>query len=231
MLADLRGIPVLFVVTLLTTSCIFSNGADTADGCIYYIDLDGDGFGYDNPEYEDPEHPNTVTTANCTPPSGYADNDNDCNDADADINPDAVETAQLPPYEQVDENCDGEKADLVGAGEDADEDGFTPEDGDCNDHDADVNPDATEVCNDVDDDCDGAIDRDAVDMTTWYADTDGDGYGDPKWHTTKCDRPEDDFVTNNTDCNDTDADINPGATELCDSADNDCDGTVDEGCE
>lgn len=57
--------------------------------------------------------------------------------------------------------------------------------GDCDDTDANVNPDALEVCNDgVDDDCNGLADDadpdvDLTDAPSWFVDADGDGHGDP----------------------------------------------------
>ena len=65
--------------------------------------------------------------------------------------------------------------------EDADGDGFSVEE-DCDDADAAINPAALEVCNGVDDNCDGRTDADDATLTdgvTGYADRDGDGFGDP----------------------------------------------------
>lgn len=65
-------------------------------------------------------------------------------------------------------------------------------------------------------------------MTTYWADADGDGYGDPSSLTGACEDPPDGFVGNSDDCDDLDSTVSPGASETCDGADDDCDGTVDE---
>ena len=94
-----------------------------------------------------------------------------------------------------------------------------------------MHPDATEVCDDedTDEDCDGLADDadDSVDsetFETWYADEDLDGYGDPDAPLQACDPPED-SSTDATDCDDTDAGVNPAASEVEDDGiDQDCDG-------
>ena len=73
---------------------------------------------------------------------------------------------------------------------DWDGDGFTEDGGDCDDDDAAVGPDADELCNGADDDCDDQIDNDAVDSTTWWNDGDGDGYGDPALPVAGCNQPD-----------------------------------------
>jgi hypothetical protein len=98
--------------------------------------------------------------------------------------------------------------------------------GDCDDLDPSRNPSAAEGCNDADDDCDGAIDETL--LRTYYADGDGDGFGDPASATTTCD-PAPGAVGIGTDCDDSNNAANPGAPEVCDLADNDCDGAVDDG--
>ena len=62
----------------------------------------------------------------------------------------------------------------------------------------------------------------------YYRDSDSDGYGDAASYRDACSPPSG-YVANSTDCDDTNAAINPGATEVCDGADNDCDTVVDEG--
>jgi hypothetical protein len=111
---------------------------------------------------------------------------------------------------------------------DGDGDGYDPT-VDCDDEDPAVNPGADELCNGVDDDCDGTIDEDdAVDAPTWYADTDGDGFGDAATSVTSCTQPKG-TIEIDGDCNDADASRNPGAKELCNDIDDDCDGAFDEG--
>ncbi|MGB6874156.1 MAG: clostripain-related cysteine peptidase [Dehalococcoidia bacterium] len=111
--------------------------------------------------------------------------------------------------------------------------GYVDNDADCNDSNENVNPAATEVCNGIDDDCDGLVDDDDPDCTgqaTWYLDGDSDGYGDPNTTTHACSQPAG-YVDNNADCDDSNENVNPAATEVCNGIDDDCDGLVDEGCD
>ena len=109
---------------------------------------------------------------------------------------------------------------------DADRDGY-PQEVDCDDSDAGVNPGASERCNGVDDDCDGAIDEAGTDATVWYYDDDGDGYGDPDDEEWGCTAPLG-AVDNDLDCDDLNADVSPESVEVCNLADDDCDGDIDE---
>lgn len=80
-----------------------------------------------------------------------------------------------------------------------------------------------EVCNGLDDDCDGDVDENVT--STFFADLDGDGFGDPDNTAQRCD-PGGGFIANDDDCDDTTADVNPDAEEACalTGADRDCDG-------
>ncbi|MBN2799188.1 MAG: putative metal-binding motif-containing protein, partial [Deltaproteobacteria bacterium] len=186
---------------------------------------------------------------NCDGSVGYADADGDgfaaceeCDDGDSAVNPDAPETCNL-----VDDDCDRQVdedaldatlwyADLDGdgfAGEAITEracqspDGFMAEATDCDDTSASTFPGADERCDGADNDCDSAVDEEAVDMRAFYADADADHYGDAAHTLRACEVPEG-YVTNDDDCDDGSTGSHPGATEVCDGLDNDCDQEVDE---
>ncbi len=174
----------------------------------------------------------------------------DCDDHDDTIHPAAPEQCN-----GVDDDCDGEVDDDASGGEwyfvdsDGDHygmsaysiqhcgplDGWSLERGDCNDYDPSVHVGADEICNGVDDDCDGRVDENAVDAVTWYRDLDGDGYGADATGWPGCVRP-DGRTHQGGDCDDEDAEVNPDATERCwTDADDDCDGSANDqgaaGCE
>ena len=101
---------------------------------------------------------------------------------------------------------------------------------DCNDWDAATYPGATEVCDWLDNDCDGDFDE-GLATATWYSDSDGDGYGDPWTAYETCEASPPGVIASDGDCDDWDPTANPGATEICgDWIDNNCDGNWDEGC-
>ena len=109
---------------------------------------------------------------------------------------------------------------------DSDGDG-TPDSEDCDPSDPEIHPGATEVCDGADNDCDDLIDEDLA--VTLYPDADGDGYGDGAAGALVC-PGEEGYVEDDTDCDDEDGEVNPGAEEVCDDeVDNDCDG-VDAAC-
>jgi hypothetical protein len=203
---------------------------DAVDPLTFYQDDDGDGFGQTE-----------LTTQACALPSGYAELDGDCDDAEASVYPGADEYC-----DEIDQDCDGsvDDDDAVDAPmwyPDADGDGYGAPDagvqqcyesgdlvsdnGDCDDGDADINPAADERCNELDDDCDGTVDEDsALDAPEWYLDADGDGYGDSASVAFACQQPSG-YAELDGDCDDADADIHPDAVQFCgDGVDDDCRG-------
>ena len=104
--------------------------------------------------------------------------------------------------------------------------GLTTVGGDCDDSDSGISPDETEYCDSVDNDCDDEVDEDdAADASTFYADDDGDGYGDSSSTTEACSVPSG-YSTDSTDCDDTNGNTYEGASETCHDGDiNDCSGT------
>ena len=204
--------------------------AGAADESTWYVDADGDSYG------------TTTSTRSCNRPSGYASSTGDCNDGNSAIYPGATEIC-----DGADNDCDSRTDESGGSTWYADTDadgygdatvatvsctaptGYVSSFSDCDDDIAAVNPAATEYCNRIDDDCDGTVDEDdAADVTAWYADADGDTYGDPNVSTYACDAPAA-YVANSGDCYDDESAVNPTGTETADGVDEDCDGDVDEG--
>ena len=105
---------------------------------------------------------------------------------------------------------------------DRDADGFTAA-SDCDDTNPSVYPGAEEICDQLDNDCDSEVDEDGI-LT--YADLDGDGYGDPDSEQMDCEETSGRVLVAE-DCDDTNPEIRPGAEEVCDGFDNDCDSSVD----
>jgi hypothetical protein len=201
------------------------DGESLNDYFIYYQDADSDLFGN-----------SAASTITNTVPAGYVRSAGDCNDSDATTNPSAPELEN----DGQDNDCDGEIDEtvfyfdgdgdsfgdptrpLTGGVNPAD---YVANDDDCNDGNASINPNAIEVGDFVDNNCDGQIDEG---FFTFYRDIDGDGYGDANDRVANATQPAG-YVTDNTDCDDLVAAANPGETEVGDGIDNDCDGEIDEG--
>ena len=185
-----------------------TDDGDAAGAGGWYLDLDGDGFGAEE-----------VATCDGGGDPDLTRQGGDCDDADPMVTG--------PQRLFTDSDGDGygdagsEALACVGTA------GLVDNDRDCDDSDAEVSPAALETCDGVDEDCDGAVDEDAVDATAWYVDADGDGHGDPARPALAC--PRDGLVEGDADCDDADADVAPGALEVCDDGvDNDCNGRRDE---
>jgi hypothetical protein len=195
----------------------------------WYPDSDDDGWGAADGEIRA-----------CTAPPGTVATGGDCDDRSALVHPEAREWC-----DGVDNNCDG-AVDVVVQPKpgdlsfiDADGDGYgdpsaalacdpgagaSALDGDCDDADPAVHPNAEEVCDGVDNDCDGAYDPHGP---TWYADADQDGYGVSDQARVLC-QGLPGWAAESGDCDDDDPAVNPGAPEQCNDIDDDCDGIVDE---
>jgi hypothetical protein len=124
----------------------------------------------------------------------------------------------------MDQNCDGSTGT-----DDLDTDGFKACE-ECNDQNPEIHPEALEICDGLDNDCDGLIDDDDDSITgqsTFYLDEDGDGYGNPTTGTLACEAASDQ-LTDGTDCDDQNNTVHPGAIENCtDALDNDCNSATD----
>ncbi len=157
----------------------------------------------------------------------------DCNDNNALIFPGAAEVC-----DGFDNDCDGE-TDEVGcsACTDADNDGFFAQAGcltavDCDDSSNIINPTADEICDGLDNNCDGQTDEN-IDFNT---DPNNCGACSNVCAGGQCvsgvcvDEDQDGFTTDAGDCNDNDPTVFPGALEICNGIDNDCNGLVDDNC-
>ncbi len=234
-----------------------NGSADDSDGSvarnslhIFFQDADSDGYG-------DPQRMIEL----CDAVEGVVSRSMDCDDANAQINPDGEEVC-----DHVDNDCDDETDEEVmrkwyadrdndkcpegtAGGEVADAtfacerpDGYIEADSpeitcalsmddlrlDCDDENASVNPNVDELCNGLDDDCDGEIDQDAVDEAVWYQDADGDLAGNPNVTIDACDQPMG-YLLEAGDCDDGDNDVQADGMEICDGEDNDCNGLIDDG--
>jgi hypothetical protein len=201
---------------------------------------------------EDPEQPPKApgVTTHDFDGDGYTEVENDCNDEDETISPGSEEIC-----DGLDNDCDGvvdngvlstyysdEDGDGFGFASVSEEvctgeqsEGYIEDSSDCNDLDAAINPEALEICDDVDNDCDELIDKDddSFDQETakeFFEDSDGDGYyteSEDAEGVIACSTPEG-YTDTPGDCDDANELISPDSTEICDDVDNDCDGDIDD---
>lgn len=214
------------------------NNEGGSGDCTGYVDRDGDGFGTAE---------NTVKfDCSGSSPVGFAKESGDCNDSNRYMNPKVEEACN-----GFDDNCDGltdpeNSKDCNRYYKDIDEDGSgtgdpkclcvserdysTLETGDCDDSNRKVYPEAKEACNDLDDNCNGEIDEgeNIKNCRQFYVDNDGDGFGYDSKSRCLCKAIGMFKAEKIGDCNDNNPAIYPGAQELFDRLDNDCNGVVDD---
>ncbi len=199
----------------------------------WFMDTDNDGFG-----------DVLNDSVSCFTLGGFVLDSTDCNDANILIHPTAIEICNA-----LDDNCNtdiDEGLVFYTFFIDADGDGFGDSDiyisscfeevlgyvldsTDCNDANNNIYTGAEEICNYLDDDCDGIAD-DNLTYILSFEDADSDAYGNIAVDSLSCELPEG-FVENNSDCDDANPDIYPGAPEILNGADDDCNGLTDEGLE
>ena len=202
----------------------------------FFADNDNDSFG---------DADVSLDTCSNIPPSGFVANSLDCNDNNPNIHPNAPEICN-----SIDDNCNG----LINDGiptftffADNDNDsfgdadisldtcsnipptGFVTNSLDCNDNNPNIHPNAPEICNSIDDNCNGLI-NDGIPTFTFFADNDNDSFGDADVSLDTCSNiPPSGFVANSLDCNDNNPNIHPNAPEICNSIDDNCNGLINDG--
>ena len=186
---------------------------DTSEPATEPIDNDGDGYSAEEDCNDDNPWINPGAEEIC---DGW---DNDC---------DQVADEGVTGTFYLDADGDGfGRLDVTVLGCDI-PNGFVENPDDCDDNHPHSYPGAPEICDEMDNNCNGDIDEGLA--IAFFVDSDGDGYGDPLSIIESCEQ-EEGMSTNSDDCDDDDIEIHPMAEEICDERDNNCDGQTDEGVE
>ena len=193
----LRFVAILAAMVLVS-ACTMDDRDRDGDGVADYMDNCPDGESGDPSFQGCEEEESDDDDVSGDDDDVSADDDDDASDDDDSVDPDDV---------------------------DNDLDGYTENEGDCNDFNDVVNPDADEVCDELDNDCNGLVDDEDIGLTgslnVFYLDADGDGIGDTFETTEACDVPLG-YSQFPGDCDDNDEFNTPGYPEVCDEQDNDC---------
>jgi hypothetical protein len=190
----------------------------------WYPDIDNDGF-KDN-----------ILTETCKRPllnkaiSEFKTDKLDCNDNNSQVNPSAQELCN-----DIDDNCDFQTDEIFDKGTNCSAgigeclvEGIKI----CSENKLETICNAIpkdpseEICDNKDNDCDGQIDEEV--KTFFYEDADKDSFGDASTMEEACSQPAG-YVSNSADCNDNNATINPGATEICNNLNDDCNANTADG--
>ena len=193
---------------------------DDEDAALTPQDLDGDGFSTCDGDCDDDP---AACGADCIPDDSVTDT---CDDYDNNCDGDIDEGLRTAFYEDLDTDGFGSDESLIEAC--FSPEGYVEQGGDCDDLEVLAHPYAIEVCDTIDNNCDGNVDEEgAYGSFDSYFDGDGDGFGDDAQVINSCDLAAN-YVLVGGDCDDTASTAHPAGTEICDGLDNDCDGNTDD---